>query len=156
VAEKVAGLGHEEIKSILSGKPLALPQGDLTADDILVVREVRVGLVVEASQDLTVALETAIDHGLRLEMLARETVSKIQNLRKDSGLEVTDRVVVRVKTGSPLFREAVEKHFSYISAEVLASSLDLAESPSESSAGDAEHTLEVNGEIAIFSVSKKV
>lgn len=152
VAEKVAKLGHEEIKSLLSGNRISLPEGDLTADDIQVVREVREGIVVEASPDLTVALDTTVDHGLKLEMLARESISKIQNLRKDTGLEVTDQVEVRVKTSSVLFREALDKHISYISAEVLASFLGF----SESVEAAEENTLDVNGEIAVFSVSKKV
>ncbi|HKP96506.1 MAG TPA: isoleucine--tRNA ligase [Fibrobacteria bacterium] len=152
VAEKVAKLSHEEIKSVLSGKPFGLEEGELTAEDILVVRETREGLVVEASPELTVALDTAVDHGLRLEMLARESVSKIQNLRKDSGLEVTDQVEVSVKTGSQLFREALETHFTYITAEVLASSLGFSETVRE----EEGNSLEINGEIAVFSVSKKV
>jgi isoleucyl-tRNA synthetase len=152
VAEKVAKLSHEEIKSVLSGKPFSLEEGELTSEDILVVRETREGLVVEASPELTVALDTSVDHGLRLEMLARESVSKIQNLRKDSGFEVTDRVEVSVKTASGLFREALETHFTYITAEVLASSLGFSEAILE----EDGNSLEVNGEIAVFSVSKKV
>ncbi|MDQ3000095.1 MAG: isoleucine--tRNA ligase [Fibrobacterota bacterium] len=152
VAEKVAKLSHEEIKSVLSGKPFQVEEGELTAEDIIVVRETRDGLVVEASPELTVALDTAVDHGLRLEMLARESVSKIQNLRKDSGFEVTDRVEVSVKTGSLLFREALEIHFTYITAEVLASSLGFSETVTVEDA----NSLDINGEIAVFSVSKKV
>ena len=152
VAEKVAKLSHEEIKSVLSGIPLAVEEGELRAEDILVVRETREGLVVEASPELTVALDTAVDHGLRLEMLARESVSKIQNLRKDSGFEVTDRIAVNVKTVSPLFREALETHFTYITAEVLASSLGFSEAVRE----EDGNSLDINGEIAVFSVSKKV
>ena len=152
VAEKVAKLSHEEIKSVLSGKPFSLEEGDLTAEDVLVVRETREGLVVEASADLTVALDTAVDHALRLEMLARESVSKIQNMRKDSGFEVTDKVEVSVKTVSGLFREALETHFTYITAEVLASSLGFSETVGEKDG----NSLDVNGEIAVFSVSKKV
>jgi isoleucyl-tRNA synthetase len=152
VAEKVAKLSHEEIKSVLSGTPFKVEEGELTAEDILVVRETRAGLVVEASPDLTVAMDTAIDHPLRLEMLARESVSKIQNLRKDSGFEVTDKVQVSVKTASVLFREALETHFTYITAEVLASSLGF----TETVLGSEDNVLDVNGEIAVFSVSKKV
>jgi isoleucyl-tRNA synthetase len=107
---------------------------------------------VEASDNLTVALDTTVDHTLKLEMLARESVSKIQGMRKDTGLEVTDKVEVYVKTSSGLFREAVERHFSYISAEVLASRMEFSETVPDAE----ENTLEVNGEIAVFSVSKKV
>jgi isoleucyl-tRNA synthetase len=152
VAEKVALLTHPEIKSLLSGQSINLAEGEIVAEDILVIREVKPGLVVEASTDLTVALDTRIDHELRLEMLARESVSKIQNLRKESGLEVTDRVEVFVKTESPLFREAVETYLSYITAEVLASFLGFSESVSEKDG----NTLDINGEMAVFSVVKKV
>jgi isoleucyl-tRNA synthetase len=152
VAEKVAKLSHEEIKSVLSGTALKLEEGELVAEDILVVRETREGLVVEASPELTVALDTSVDHALRLEMLARESVSKIQNLRKDSGFEVTDQVEVQVKTASPLFREALETHFAYITAEVLAGSLGFTDAIPQGN----EDSLDVNGEIAVFSVSKKV
>ena len=152
VAEKVALLSHEEIKSLLSGQSLALPEGEISAEDIMVVREVKEGLVVEASAELTVALDTGIDHVLRLEMLARESVSKIQNLRKDSGFEVTDKVEVYVKTGSGLFREAMETHLSYITAEVLASFLGFSETVRD----EEGNSLDINGEIAVFSVTKKV
>src|SRR5690606_7486081 len=53
VAEKVAKLSHEEIKSLLSGSSLRLEEGELRAEDVTVVREVMEGLVVEASADLT-------------------------------------------------------------------------------------------------------
>jgi isoleucyl-tRNA synthetase len=152
VADKVGKLTHEEIKAILAGKPLVLPEGEITAGDLLVDRQVQQGMVVEATADLTVALDTSIDHGLKLEMLARESVSKIQGLRKDAGLEVTDQVEVRVRTASGLFREAVETHFSYISAEVLAGLMEFSETVPDAS----DNVLEVNGEIAVFSVSKKV
>jgi len=99
-----------------------------------------------------VALDTAIGHDLRLEMLARESVSKIQNLRKDGGLEVTDTVTLEVKTGSKLFREALETHFAYITAEVLADDLRFSDAVREGQ----DNSLDVNGEIAVFSVSKKV
>ncbi len=151
VADQVAKLGHEDVKTLLAGGKLRLAEAELEAGDITVLREVREGLVVEASPDMTVALDTALDHGLRLEMLARESVSKIQNLRKEAGLSVTDRIEVRVKTPSPLFREALETHFSYISAEVLAALLDF----SEATPADGNDALEVNGEVAVFSITKK-
>lgn len=152
VADKVGKLTHEEIKSLLAGGSIKLEELELKAEHIQVVREVRAGLVVEASDHLTVALDTTVDHGLKLEMLARESVSMIQGMRKDTGLEVTDNVEVFVKTSSGLFREAVERHFSYISAEVLATRMEFSDTVPDAE----ENTLEVNGEIAVFSVSKKV
>jgi isoleucyl-tRNA synthetase len=80
-------------------------------------------LAVTATHDLTVALDVAIDESLRLEMLAREVVSRIQGLRKESGLSVTDRIIVQLEGVSPSLRRAVESHLGYISAEVLAASV---------------------------------
>jgi hypothetical protein len=57
-----------------------------------------------------------------------------------------------VKSGSKLFREALETHFAYITAEVLAEGLRFTDSVREGQ----ENSLDVNGEIAVFSVSKKV
>jgi hypothetical protein len=68
------------------------------------------------------------------------------------GLEVTDTIIVAVCTESRLFREALETHFTYITAEVLADSLGFSESVPE----EKDNSLDVNGEIAVFSVSKKV
>ena len=166
VAEKLALLSHLEIKSLLADGVLHWEEGDIGADDITVLRDVKEGLVVEASAELTVALDTSIDQALLLEMLAREAVSKIQNLRKDAGFEVSDQVFVQVVTESKNIREALETNLSYITAEVLAVSLEIlaqengAEQGSKSQGNaiemDEPGLLEINGEIAVFSVRKKV
>ncbi len=149
VAAKCASLSHEEIKGILEGTPLALEEATLTAEDLLIIREVSPDLAVTATPNLTVALDVAIDEALRLEMLAREVVSRIQGLRKESDLTVTDRVDVSLTGVSEGLRGAVEAHRGYISAEVLAASI-LVEGP-ENGASD---TLEVDGETARIFVRK--
>jgi isoleucyl-tRNA synthetase len=149
VAGKCAALEHAEIQSILRGTPLALDEATLTADDLLIVREVSPDLAVTATPELTVALDTAVDGPLRLEMLAREMISRIQNLRKESGLAVTDRVDVSLTGISDGLRSAVEAHRGYISAEVLATSI-LVDGPEDGVSG----TLEVDGEATRIYVSK--
>ncbi len=128
VADKIAQLGHDDIQAILEGRPLDLGEVTLTAEDLQVVREVSPDLAVTATPELTVALDTVVDEALRLEMLARETISRIQNLRKEAGLAVTDTVSVLLKGSTPLLRQALEAHLTYISAEVLASSVRFDES----------------------------
>jgi isoleucyl-tRNA synthetase len=149
VAGKCANLSHDQIKSVLEGTPLHFDEADLTADDLLIVRETAPELAVVASPDLTVALDTAVDEALRLEMLAREVVSRIQNLRKDSGLAVTDRVTVALDGVSAGIRQAVETHRDYISAEVLADSVLL-----EGPGSGASEILDVDGETARIFVAK--
>src|SRR6185295_16973799 len=61
VADKVAKLGHAEIKAVLDGNPLVLEEATLSAEDLQIVREVTEGLVVSATSELTVALDTMLD-----------------------------------------------------------------------------------------------
>ncbi len=152
VAEKVALLHHNEINSILAGKNHFLEEGEITAEDITVLREVKPGLVVEASQGLTVALDIGITPALEVEMFARECVSKIQSLRKDSGLEVTDRIQLSIETNSDLFREAFNGHADYICSEVLAESFGFV----TGLPGNEENALIVNDEKALFAIKKRV
>lgn len=77
------------------------------------------GWLVLSENKLTVALDIHLDDQLIAEGIARELVNRIQNLRKDSGLEVTDRVVVTLQK-DPVLEKALEPNKSYVKAEVLA------------------------------------
>jgi len=71
---------------------------------------------------LTVALDTTLTDALRAEGLARELINKVQNLRKKSGLEVSDRIDL-VIAGPPAVTGAVQTHADRIRQETLAESL---------------------------------
>ncbi|MEJ7659657.1 MAG: DUF5915 domain-containing protein [Hymenobacter sp.] len=74
---------------------------------------------------LTVALDVTLTDELRQEGLARELVNRLQNLRKDSGLDVQDRIRVALPAGAPAeLRAAVAAFGDYIREEVQATSLD--------------------------------
>jgi isoleucyl-tRNA synthetase len=152
VAGKISELTHPEIREILSGKGLILGETTISRLDLILVREVSPDLAVTATTDLTVALDVAIDEPLRLEMLAREVVSRIQSLRKESGLSVTDRIHVRLENVSGQLRQAVESHLGYISAEVLAAMVGF-DGPAASGAG-ASSDMDVEGEKARIIVRK--
>lgn len=84
------------------------------------VQEAGTGSFVAGSgQGLTLALDTALDDELRAEGLCREIINKVQNLRKKSGLEVSDRVHLNI-TGSDAVLAAVEKFADRIMADTLA------------------------------------
>ncbi len=156
VAGRCAALTHAEIQSVLQGAPLALEEATLTAEDLLIIRETAADLAVTASQDLTVALDTGVDAELRDEMLAREAVSRIQSLRKEAGLEVADRIEVVVTVASEQLRHALETHRRYISAEVLADSLDLEDSgKAPDQDGDTGCDMDVEGETARILIRKR-
>jgi len=153
VAGKIGALTHPEIRSILAGKELILGETTITAPDLILVREVSPDLAVTATTDLTVALDVAIDEPLKLEMLMREVVSRIQGLRKDSGLSVTDRIQVSLAGVSERLRSAVESHVGYISAEVLAEAIRFEEAATGASSG-ASSDMDVEGEKARIFVRK--
>lgn len=84
------------------------------------------GWLVASSGPLTVALDITIDEELKQEGIARELVNRIQNLRKDSGFEVTDKIDIRIlKDG--LVERAVKSNISYIKNETLTSELNFEE-----------------------------
>jgi isoleucyl-tRNA synthetase len=77
---------------------------------------------VASENGLTVALDISISPELKAEGLARELVNRIQNMRKDLQLEVTDRITVKLDT-SEVVKAAALAHQHYICAEVLANAL---------------------------------
>jgi isoleucyl-tRNA synthetase len=96
----------------------------------------------------TVALDIQISPELLHEGLARELVNKIQNLRKSSGLEVTDRIDLRVQN-HPALNEAIESNKEYICAETLANSIEITNNQALSGAQSVEITEEIHTEIAL-------
>ncbi|HMB62522.1 MAG TPA: DUF5915 domain-containing protein, partial [Eudoraea sp.] len=104
-----------ENKSII----LQLEEVEISSQDIE-------GWLVASSGPLTVALDITIDENLRQEGIARELVNRIQNLRKESGLEVTDKIDIKIlKDG--LVEKAVASNITYIKSETLTAELEFEE-----------------------------
>jgi isoleucyl-tRNA synthetase len=109
---------------------IGIEEVDIMANDIP-------GWSVATNGEITVALDITLNEDLINEGLAREIVNKIQGIRKDSGLEVTDRIVVKMLETKELITP-VEQFKAYICAEILANSFDFATSIHEG------ETIEVN------------
>jgi isoleucyl-tRNA synthetase len=101
----------------IDGESIALDLADfeIAAQDIP-------GWLVASEGGLTVALDITISDELKSEGIARELVNRVQNLRKDSGLEVTDKIRITVET-TDVMREAIAAHAGYVQAEVLATEI---------------------------------
>jgi isoleucyl-tRNA synthetase len=97
---------------------------ELSRDDVLISAKDVPGWLVASDKEITVALDITITDELKEEGIAREFVNRIQNLRKDSGLEVTDRIRLQIERRSEI-EKAIENNLEYICAETLAGSLDL-------------------------------
>ncbi|MEY3499216.1 MAG: hypothetical protein RL308_885 [Bacteroidota bacterium] len=94
---------------------LSLEEVEISSQDIE-------GWLVANSNGITVALDISISEDLRQEGIARELVNRIQNIRKDSGFEVTDKIKVQLKRSGDL-EEAILKNETYIKSETLTDSL---------------------------------
>jgi isoleucyl-tRNA synthetase len=82
------------------------------------------GWLVAHEGNITVALDITIDEDLIDEGISRELISRIQNIRKVSGFEVTDRIKIVILYDDRIAR-AVEKNIDYMKSETLANSIDL-------------------------------
>ncbi|KLT69569.1 isoleucine--tRNA ligase [Flavobacterium sp. ABG] len=94
----------------------------LSLEDVEITSQDIEGWLVANSGGITVALDITITEELKNEGIARELVNRIQNIRKDSGFEVTDKIKVQLKR-SGLLEEAILKNEAYIKSETLTDSL---------------------------------
>jgi len=98
----------------------------LVTEDVEILTEDIPGWLVASEGSLTVALDIHVSPELRLEGIARELINRIQNLRKESGFDVTDKIELSVGR-HPELAEALEKFGDYICAQTLATKLSLVE-----------------------------
>jgi isoleucyl-tRNA synthetase len=126
IAKEIQGFSSEQINKferegsisiIIAEKSinLSLEEVEISSQDIE-------GWLVANSNGITVALDISISEELRQEGIARELVNRIQNIRKDSGFEVTDKIKVQLKRNGDL-EEAILKNETYIKSETLTDSL---------------------------------
>ncbi|HUS86685.1 MAG TPA: isoleucine--tRNA ligase [Bacteroidales bacterium] len=97
---------------------------NLTLGDVEIISEDIPGWLVANEGQLTVALDVTITDELRHEGIAREFINRIQNLRKESGFDVTDKISVTIENLEEI-SEAVRKYSNYIASQTLASHIEL-------------------------------
>ncbi len=121
-------LDKAEIAEIERTQKLEKGGYEILLEDILIQSEQVEGFSVASENGLTVALDLEIDETLRQEGLARDFVNRLQNLRKDSGLEVQDKILVEIKASDAIMKDAILAHKDYIQQETQALQLDFVES----------------------------
>ncbi|ESU19363.1 isoleucyl-tRNA synthetase [Flavobacterium cauense R2A-7] len=116
--EQIAELEREgSLALVISGNSVTL-----TLEDVEISSQDIEGWLVANSGGITVALDITISDALRKEGIARELVNRIQNIRKDSGFEVTDRIKVTMQKDG-MIQEAVNDNEAYIKSETLTEEL---------------------------------
>ncbi len=128
VSAAISGLSQEEIARFESEQQFVLEvegqQATLTLEDVEILSEDIPGWLVASEGRITVALDITVTPELRQEGIAREFINRIQNIRKGSGLEVTDKITIKILKHQYI-DEAVMNYSDFIGAQTLASNIQL-------------------------------
>jgi isoleucyl-tRNA synthetase len=152
VAAKVREMTSQEITSLQRTGVFAIPVNggtfSITKEDVEVLHEDLHGWLVEVDGGVTVALDTEITPDLRNEGFAREFVNRVQNMRKDAGFDVTDRISIYY-SGTEVLNAALEAMQDYIAHETLAVDVH-----STLHAGEISTKENINGELCDISIER--
>ena len=125
----------------------------LTAADLVVTRTPRDGTVVATEGSISVALDTELSEVLAVEGVARELVNRIQRLRKDSGLEITDRIRLAI-LGPDEIRSAADQYRDFISGETLAVELEVANADADIAGYEVESKVQIDDLEAVIALNR--
>ena len=124
VAAAVTDMTQEQIAELETNGKVQLGSYEILAEDVEVISEDIPGWLVGNDGNLTIALDITLTDELRAEGMARTLVNRIQNIRKKSGLEITDRIRVQIEPNEAVMK-AVEDFGDYIARQVLADEVKL-------------------------------
>ena len=141
IAALVATFTQEQIAAVENGTLTTLDMGaesiEVSAADFDITSEDMPGWLVTSDGKLTVALDITLTPELEKEGVARELINRIQNIRKDSGLEVTDKIRVQVEDIDAV-HDAVAEHAGYIGQQTLAVEVVCAATPAGDNIVDSD------------------
>jgi len=145
--------GHRAMEAFRRGEPLRMELDGqeilLAQEDVLVETVQKPGLVAQESYGVTVGILTELTRELIDEGYAREVISKLQTMRREAGLEVTDRINVYY-TAQDALNQALEKHHELICSVVLAHSFSPGQGPEDA----YTQSWDINGLPATLSLRK--
>jgi len=126
IANEIKKLNSEEIAKLDSGEQLKIlinkEEVTISPEDVEIVSSEIKGWFVESEGSVTVAIDTELDSSLIEEGLAREFVNRIQNMRKEAGFNVTDKISIKFM-GSKIINKAIQSFTDYVTAETLANKI---------------------------------
>jgi len=155
IAAAVNAFGQDEIVKIeQEGRYMLEIDGQeveiLLTDVDIITRDIP-GWLISSMGNLTVALDVTLTPELVEEGIARDLVNRIQNLRKDKGFEVTDKIKLTIEK-NPEISSAIQNNFDYICSETLAESLDLTEELTDGNATRVELADDLAAKLLIHKV----
>jgi isoleucyl-tRNA synthetase len=148
IAEAVHNVGHVDLQ--VDGEAVRL-----TAEDLSIRMSEREGFVVDIEGDVFVILDTELTEDLILEGIAREVVSKVQTMRRNSGFNVVDHIELWL-SGDDVLEAGVRKHEAYIKRETLCDRLELVPRSEAAESDSSYEEWDVNGHDTLFKVKRVV
>jgi len=133
--------GHHTLQVDGVNREIKLSEVEIFTEDIP-------GWLVANEGQLTVALDINVTNELKEEGIARELINRIQNMRKENGFDVTDKITIQIKKHTAL-NNAVKHHAHYIASQTLATKVDLVDQPDDKKAKTIELEEGVNTIITI-------
>jgi isoleucyl-tRNA synthetase len=127
VADGILAMNTAEIAILESTGEFLIPNStyQITPNEVEILTEDLPGYLSAKDSEITVALDITITPALKQEGIARDFVNRIQNLRKDSGFDVTDKISIKLLDSDPEVTEGVKVFTDFISQEVQAVSLEI-------------------------------
>ena len=156
IAGAVSQFTQDEIAVLEKAGSFELKLGDefinLSNDDVEIMTEDIPGWLVASEGDMTIALDINLTNDLKQEGIAREFINKIQNLRKESNFEVTDRINIKIEKHD-FYNLAVQNFKDYIGNQTLADQLELVEKLTEEEGTKVEIEQDVKAIIQLNKIS---
>ncbi|MEI7924826.1 MAG: isoleucine--tRNA ligase [Chloroflexota bacterium] len=137
------------VAAMRAGDPIEVGGFTLAPTDVLVAVEASEGWAAQEESGYAALVDTTLTPELLAEGIAREVVRRLQDLRRDAGLDVSDRIHVAYRAGAPV-AAVMASHGAMISEEVLALSLEASDAPG----GDARADADIDGVEAVFTLRK--
>ena len=155
-ASAVAALSSDALMAFEKGEPLAISVANesrmLDPDDLTIIRRASGDLIVQETSGYFAAIDATVTPELRMEGLAREVVSRVQRMRKEAGLAVSDRILLWV-SGTAELEAAVTAHRERIADEVLAREITVGDDATKLNAGQA---VDIDGQPASIAIKRAV
>ncbi|MDF0694454.1 isoleucine--tRNA ligase [Aquirufa ecclesiirivi] len=133
VAEAISSMTAENLQVLEAQGTILLSNFSIELSDVEILTEDMPGYLTASDSGLTIALDSQLSPSLVREGMAREFVNRIQNLRKDSGFDVVDKINIEVLKGDMAWEESIQEFAAYICQEVQALSINWKDSLDQAS-----------------------
>ncbi|MBW2498793.1 MAG: isoleucine--tRNA ligase [Deltaproteobacteria bacterium] len=156
IGPALADWGFEEVRRLEAGETITVEGEALALEDVILQRSTEGGGASATDGEYTVVLDTTLDAALEQEGLAREAVNLFNNVRREQGLEVSDRVRVRWESDREEVAEALRHHADFVAREILATEFEagLADRAEKTDEGFGE--MKLGGGVLRYAIVKAI